>query len=106
MQIQPPTMRNSLSYLLFFAVTILFCSCSSTQQISVKYYEKNETVLDSIEASYKVLSAVKPFALQFTNKKFNEVSIDIITDSLRYVYAFTVGEPRFSDTLKKYGLNA
>ncbi|MCE3283595.1 MAG: hypothetical protein K0Q66_2332, partial [Chitinophagaceae bacterium] len=56
-----------MSYLFFFAVTIVFCSCRSTQQISVKYYEKNEKVLDSIEASYKVLNAAKPFALQFTN---------------------------------------
>jgi hypothetical protein len=88
------------------ALVILSCSCSSAKHIVTKYYTKNGAALDSIAASYKVLNRKKPFSLQFTNKHFNRISIDIITDSIKYVYAFDVEEPRFKDTLSKYGLNA
>jgi len=63
-------------------------------------------VLNSIETSYKIFYRQKPFALQFTDRTFKTVSIDIMTDSLKYVYVFGLNEKeRMNDTLLKYGLN-
>jgi hypothetical protein len=84
----------------------VFCSCGSPKHITTGYYAKNAAVLNSIEASYKELYKQKPFALQFTNKLFDEVSIDIITDSIKYIYVFgQADQQRMNDTLAKYGIS-
>jgi hypothetical protein len=98
-------MYNKLPIILVI-VLIGFASCSSPRKISSGYYRKNEKVLDNIEVSYKALYEQKPFALQFTNRSFDAVSIDIITDTVKYVYVFNLAEKeRMNDTLKKYGIN-
>ncbi|MBK7433893.1 MAG: hypothetical protein IPI66_08290 [Chitinophagaceae bacterium] len=84
---------------------VVFCSCSP-RNISGKYYLQHEKILDKIEESYKALYSVKPFTLCFTDKQFNIVSVEIITDSLKYIYEFQVKEDRLNDTLIRYGLNA
>jgi hypothetical protein len=103
---QKKSMRTSSFSILASVIVIACCSCSSAKNISTGYYSKNQKVLDNIEASYKELYGKKPFALQFTDKAFEAVSIDIITDSIKYVYAFGLNEnSRMNDTLKKYQLN-
>lgn len=78
-------------------------SCSP-KNISTKYYYQNENVLDSIEETYKEINSSTPFDVGFTSKDFKIVSLGILTDSLKYIYEFKVGEDRFADTLKKFGL--
>ena len=85
---------------------MLFRSSCSPKFVSTNYYYQNEKVLDSIEQSYKKLYQQKSFALGFTNKDFKMVSINIITDSLTYIYEFEVNEPRMTDTLIKYKMPA
>jgi len=63
-------------------------------------------MLDKIEESYKALSQLHPFALAFTSRNFKTVSVEIITDTLSYIYEFEVDEPRLTDTLVAYNLNA
>ena len=91
------------TYLLGFVILITSCS---PKFVSTNYYYQNEKVLDSIEQSYKKLYQQKSFALGFTNKDFKMVSINIITDSLTYIYEFDVNEPRMTDTLIKYKMPA
>jgi hypothetical protein len=98
-------MQVKISYILFLVTMAVLCSCGTPKSISTKYYEKHEPELDKIEAIYKGLYKVKPFSLQFTNKKFDEVALEIITDSIKYVYTVGINEPRLNDTLKKYGMN-
>ena len=80
-------------------------SCSP-KFISTNYYYKNEKILDNIEKSYKELYLQKPFTIAFTSKDYETISIDIITDTLTYIYEFTVNEPRLTDTLIKYRLES
>lgn len=97
---------NRLIILLFVIAAAIFSSCSSPRKIAAGYYLKNEKMLNEIEASYKSLYQQQPFALQFTNKAFDAVSIDILTDSIKYVYVFGLNEKnRMSDTLRKYGIS-
>ena len=87
--------------ILLIAITGLLFSCSP-KNISTKYYFENEKVLDRIEESYKQLYQLTPFTIGFTDRTFNTVSLEIITDTLSYIYEFAVNEPRLTDTLMKY----
>jgi len=91
--------------LLFFCIMNIISSCSP-KNISTSYYYQHEKVLDKIEESYKSLSQQSPFTVAFTDKKFNTVSLEIITDTLSYIYEFDVNESRLTDTLNRFRLNA
>jgi hypothetical protein len=97
-------MQVKIYILLLLVVPVLY-SCSTPRSVSTKYYEKHEPELDKIEVLYKELYKVKPFSLQFTNKNFDEVAVEIMTDSIKYVYTLGINEPRLNDTLRKYGMN-
>lgn len=92
---------KGLQTILLITVSGLFFSCSP-KNISTKYYYENEKVLDRIEESYKQLYQLTPFTIGFTDRTFNTVSLEIITDTLSYIYEFGVNEPRLTDTLMKY----
>ncbi len=62
--------------------------------------------MDNIEQSYIKLYLQKPFTIAFTDKKFETLSLDIITDSLTYIYEFNIKEKRLLDTLIKFNLKA
>jgi len=92
--------------LLFFLliVSLLAPSCS-TKIISTNYYQEKKETVDSIESRYEKLNAEKPFALAFTDKKLNIVSLEMISDTLTRIYEFKISEKRLFDTLKKYNYN-
>ena len=83
----------------------LFFSCSP-KNISTKYYYENEKALDRIESTYKELYPKGPFTVGFTNRTFKTISLEIISESLSYIYEFNIDEPRLKDTLLAYKLNA
>lgn len=80
-------------------------SCSP-KNISTKYYYQNEKVLDKIEETYKNLYREGTFTVGFADRSFETVSVEIITDTLSYIYEFSVNEARLIDTLVKFHLNA
>ena len=82
-------------------IVLLLGSCS-TKIISNNYYQEHRETVDNIERRYEKLNAAKPFAIAFTDKKMNIVSLEMISDSLTRIYEFSVGEPRLADTLLKY----
>lgn len=98
-------MKNKKNCILLSAVAAILFSCSA-KNISSGYYYEHQKVLEKIEVSYKELYKQKPFTVAFTDKAFRTVTVEIITDSLSYIYDFTIHEPRLSDTLGKYSLNA
>ena len=84
--------------------TIFFYSCAPTKNIS-KYYLENRQVLDKIQESYKAQYSQHPFSIEFTDKTYRNISIEIFTDALKYIYEFTAAEERMKDTLRKYHLS-
>ncbi len=98
-------MRIKLLYgALLLCITAGMVSCSP-KNISSQYYLENQKTLEKIEESYKELYKQKPFNILFADKSFNIFSLEIITDSLLYIYEFKMHEPRLKDTLAKYDLN-
>jgi hypothetical protein len=57
-----------------------------------------------MESSYKKLYEVKPFTIAFTDREFETVEMEIVTDSVSYIYEFGITEQRLQDTLHKYGI--
>src|SRR4030095_5406361 len=81
--------------------TLLTASCS-TKIISTNIYQEQKENLDNIESRYEKLNPANHFSLAFTDKKFNIVSLEMITDTLTRIYEFNVNEQRLADTLRKY----
>ena len=80
---------------------LLTTSCS-TRIISNNYYQEKKGTVDSIESRFEKLNARKPFAIAFTDKKLNIISLEMISDSLTRIYEFNSGEQRLGDTLLKF----
>jgi len=81
--------------------SLLTVSCS-TKIISNNYYQEQKGTVDSIEGRYEKLNAIKPFALAFTDKDLEIVSIELISDTITRIYEFNTDEQRLADTLLKY----
>jgi hypothetical protein len=96
--------NKSIYILLLLSAVMLLSSCASRKVFSTHYYHENEKTLTIIEQSYKDLYKQKHFSVEFTDRSFNYISIEIITDSIKYIYEFEIQEPRLRDTLLKYGL--
>ena len=86
-------------------ILALLISCSP-KAITEKYYLENENVLDKIEETYKDLYHKKHFSIAFTDRWFQTLSVEIITDTLSYIYEFNFNESRLKDTLLAYHLDA
>jgi hypothetical protein len=79
-------------------------SCSESKVIASADYQKNEKALDSIHQLYNSLYTQTPFSLEFNNKPFDDLSITIYTDSIKYIYQFRITDKRMEDTLQKYNV--
>lgn len=102
-------MLNKLSYRRCLLLLLPGCCCgmlSCTSLNITNYYRKHQSTLDSIEQDYKKAYREKPFSVEFTDKPFEHVSLELNTDSLTYIYEFAVGEQRMEDSLRKYGFDA
>jgi predicted transcriptional regulator len=98
-----PNKINTILLFLLIAGALLSCS---PRNISTKYYFQNEATLDTIEESYKKINAKTPFNVGFSDRRFSTISLEILTDTLSYIYEFRMNEPRLTDTLLKYKINA
>ncbi|MFM6925634.1 MAG: hypothetical protein ACKOU7_09045 [Ferruginibacter sp.] len=99
-------MLNKKIHILIIPVIAGMLFSCSPKNISTKYYYENEKALDRIEESYKALYPLGPFNVGFTDRDFKTVSLEIITDTLSFIYEFRIDEPRIMDTLAAYNLNA
>jgi len=80
---------------------LLLTSCTT---MNIKgYYHRHKDILDNMENTFRGAYQLKPFSIEFTDRSFNRVSLELITDTLTYIYEYQVGEPRLQDTLKKFG---
>jgi hypothetical protein len=90
---------------LFHTILIIALTCSCRRMNITRYYHHHQSVLDSINQVYTKVYKEKPFSIEFTDRSFERVSMELATDTLTYIYEFWVGEDRMQDTLTKYGYN-
>ena len=97
-------MNNKKGHIVLWALILYLASSCKTVNIT-NYYHRHQSILDSIELVYTQAYAHKPFSIEFTDRAFDRVSLELATDTLTYIYEFWVGEDRMQDTLRKYGFN-
>lgn len=86
------------------AAFLLLALASSCTTLNIKnYYHHHHSALDSIEETFRHAYQAKPFSIEFTDRSFDRVSLELITDTLTYIYEYDAGETRLHDTLVKYG---
>ncbi len=98
--------NSIIKNILLLAITsILLIGCNTTlpYRFPTKYYKENETTVIRIESNYASLYKQKPIVIEFSDNAFKYVTIEMKTDSLRYVYEFKLAEKRLADTLQKFG---
>ena len=98
-------MQNKKGHIILL-LFILLLGVSSCKTLNItRYYHRHQSILDSIQLVYTQAYASKPFSIEFTDRSFGRVSLELVTDTLTYVYEFWVGEDRMQDTLRKYGFD-
>ncbi len=97
-------MTKGGSHIILFILLAGMYACTSRKIFTSNYFTENEKALTEIETLYKKLSEQKPFAIGFTDRSFEYVSIEIITDSIKYINEFSITDQKMVDTLRKYAL--
>jgi len=84
-------------------IILMLSSCATTNMAN--FYNEHRPTLDSIKESYATQYTASPFSIAFSNNNFNSFSIEIITDTIKYIYDFDVNDKRLNDTLIKYHMS-
>lgn len=90
-------------YTCLLAVILLAGSCAS--KFTGNYYRKNSVTINSIYEQYNKLYFERPFSIGFKDRTFNYISLEILKDTIRYIYTFRLDEQNLADTLDKHQFN-
>jgi hypothetical protein len=90
---------------LFVLWAILQQGCSYSVKFTDDYYRKHQTTLHDIRERYEQLYSRQPFNLDLKNKELTRIGIELLTDTMKYIYNFTLDDLSFVDTLVKYKLD-
>jgi hypothetical protein len=92
---------------IIYKIIVIGCMLASCRSTNIsKYYFDHEQILDNLQKSYKEQYSHRPFSLEYIDKSFTNISVEIFTDSLKYIYVFGHDEMRLKDTLQKYHLSS
>jgi len=97
---------NRIIYISALLFAWVLTSCSPSKKFTRGYYSINEAKMQSILQRYKKIYDGRPFSLEFKNEAQSRISIEIHTDSIKYIYNFKLDEPFLQDTLRKYDFDA
>jgi len=97
-------MRKPINITLIIFV-IAATSCSYSKKFSREFYMENEKMLHSIKERYKEHYKTRPFSIEIKDKAFQQVGLEIITDTVRYIYGFDLADPAMVDTMQKYNFD-
>jgi hypothetical protein len=84
-------------------VIVMMVGCTISKVYPVKYYAEHKELLHKTEALYNAANNQKSFAFGFTSLDFSSLSIELKTDTVRYIFDFSVGDKNMNDTLYKFG---
>lgn len=97
--------KNIYSILFCVIIAGIITSCSYPKNFTQNFYQHNESRLLSLKDQFRQLYDDKPFSLLFEDKNFSEISLEIITDTIKYIYHFNYKDAALQDTLHKYRFN-
>jgi hypothetical protein len=74
---------RTLAYIVVAAALLSSCAASKEKKTG-KYYFENEQAIQEIISIYKGLYKHQPFSLGFSDRSYEHIGMDIITDTVRY----------------------
>lgn len=93
--------RNDI--FIFLIASISFVSCTVSKTYPKEYYEQHRVKMHEMEKQYGKITGQKLISLAFMDLDYNDISLEMKTDTVRYIYEFKYGEKRINDSLLKYG---
>ena len=93
-------------YVLVCVVAIaagIFSSCTVSKIYPKEYYQQNKITMEEMETQYGAITKENLLAVAFNDLSFNELSVELKTDTVRYIYDFVYEEPRMYDSVAKFG---
>lgn len=97
-------MKNQ-PFTLFILLAFTLGACSHSKNFSREFYTGNSEILHSIQQRFRSHYQERPFAIEIKDKAFEQVGLEIITDSIRYIYSFYLDDPALRDTMRKYNFD-
>lgn len=86
-------------------IAMLAASCNHSRKFTQTYYSENEQSILSIRDRFNRIYSQHPFSLELKDKYLQRIGLEIITDSIKYIYAFNLNESYLTDTLRRYGFD-
>ena len=79
-------------------------SCRATsERKSAKYYQQNKTQITEILKLYEKLYAQQPFSGGYSDKSYKYVTMEILTDTVRYIYSSKGdSKTKLFETIRKF----
>ena len=96
-------MSNSKIVLIFCIALVSLSSCTVSKTYPIEYYEQHKETMGEMQDLYNKATQQKLLAIAFYDLDFNDISLELKTDTVRYIYDFSYGEKRINDSLIKYG---
>ena len=96
-------MNKIVTGLIFFIAVVSLSSCSVSKTYPKAYYEQHKTTMEEMETLYSRITNEKLIAVAFYDLDFKDISLELKTDTVRYIYDFYYGEKRMNDSLFKFG---
>jgi hypothetical protein len=97
---------NSRNLCYLVAAALLFSSCTVSKIYPRSYYELHKETLHQTESLYHAATKQKLLAIAFNDLGYTDISLELKTDTVRYIYDFAYGEKRINDTLYKFGYDS
>jgi len=98
-------MKQAINIVASMMMMLMLLSCNHSRKFTQTYYCENEKTINSIRTRFAALYDLHPFSLELKDKYLRRIGLEIITDSIRYIYSFNLNEPFLLDTLSKYKFN-
>jgi hypothetical protein len=96
---------NRLKISIYFLLITGLVACSYSKKFSQEFFIENQAMLQSIKQRYRDNYKERPFSLEIKDKDFQRIGLEILTDSVRYIYDFHLDDPALVDTMIKYQFN-
>ena len=99
-------MKYKIIYINFILFIIILLSCSYPKKFTQGgYYMENKESFNNLHRQYRGIYSKHPLSLSVNSISSNHASLEIITDSMHYIYNFNLSEKDLSDTLARYGFD-
>ena len=96
-------MNRQNNIIILLIASISFVSCTVSKTYPKEYYEQHRSTMHEMEKQYDKITQQKLIAVAFDDLDYNDLSLEMKTDTVRYIYDFKYGEKRIDDSLLKFG---